>query len=999
MRSADRGRRPVPAGPRHGRLRADEPYVPSAVAPRAPRHGLAPVRGARRRRSGDAGGARARRDAEATPAGDAPGRARVRRAGGRSDPAHGVGRGVGGARTLGARVPADGARLAPHPRDAGAAMSQPEAPIPDRYEPSDVEKRWYPLWEEHGYFRGDPAKPGKPFSIVMPPPNVTGSLHWGHALDMTLQDVLVRMKRMDGFNTLWLPGTDHAGIAVHVVLERQLAAEGKTRQDIGREAFLDRAWQWKEETGGAIIRQLKRLGASCDWSRERFTMDAGLSRAVREVFVRLYREGLIYRDDYIVNWCPRCQTVLSDLEVEREERDAEFVYIKYGPLTLGTVRPETKLGDTGLAVHPKDRRYAQYVGKTLEVPSVDGTVSIRVVADEAVDPKFGTGVIKVTPGHDPVDYEIGKRHGLPIRTVIGFDGRMTEAAGRYAGLDRFECRTRIVEDMKERGLVERIEPYRHAVGVCYRCKTVVEPLVSKQWYANAKVLAEPAIKAVRDGGIKIVPRSWTKTYYHWMENIRPWCISRQLWWGHRIPAWHCDRCDAVHVSRTDLATCPSCGGPVRQDPDVLDTWFSSGLWPFSTMEWPDDTPMLRTYYPTSVLVTGFDILFFWVARMAMLGLHFMHDVPFRDVYLHAIVRDAEGQKMSKSKGNVADPLEVMEKYGTDAFRFTLAALAQGRDIRIAEDRIEGYRNFANKIWNASRLVLSNLSGFDAALAKKTPPALADVWIESRLAATIAEVRTAMRRYRFSDAASAVYQFLWHEFCDWYLEIAKLSLYRAESPAQRARTQATLVRVLETTLRLLHPFMPFITEELWQRLPHTGESIMIAPYPRVTRKQRNADAERQMTAVMDLVTAVRNIRGEMRIAPGVTLAATLRPIRDGGELFTANGALIDTLARARLAVDRRATRPRNSAMAVLDGSELYVDLAGVVDLAAERQRLEKEIRRAAESVEFLKGKLARPEFAERAPAEIVARERERLIEQETLRAKLLASLAWVDDGSR
>src|SRR6266571_3433971 len=914
MRSADRGRRPVPAGPRHGRLRADEPYVPSALAPRAPRHRLAPVRGARRRRSGDAGEARARRDAEATPAGDAPGRARVRRAGGRSDPAHGVGRGVRGARALGARVPADGARLAPHPRDAGAAMSQPEAPIPDRYEPSDVEKRWYPLWEEPGYFRGDPAKPGKPFSIVMPPPNVTGSLHWGHALDMTLQDVLVRMKRMDGFNTLWLPGTDHASIAVHVILDRQLAAEGKTRHDVGREAFL-----------------------------------------------RLWEEGLIYRDDYIVNWCPRCQTVLSDLEVEREERDAEFVYIKYGPLTLGTVRPETKLGDTGLAVHPKDKRYAQYVGKTLEIPSVDGTIAVRVVADEAVDPKFGTGVIKVTPGHDPVDFEIGKRHGLPIRTVIGFDGRMTAAAGRYAGLDRFECRKRIVDDMKALGLVERIEPYRHTVGVCYRCKTVVEPLVSKQWWVSTKPLAEPAIKAVRDGRIKIVPRGWTKTYYHWMENIRPWCVSRQLWWGHRIPAWHCDRCASVHVSRTDLPKCPSCEGPVRQDPDVLDTWFSSGLWPFSTMGWPDDTPELRAYYPTSVLVTGFDILFFWVARMAMLGLHFTQAVPFHDVYIHALVRDAEGQKMSKSKGNVAAPLEVMDKYGTDAFRFTLAALAGlGRDVRVSDERIEGYRNFANKLWNAARLVLSNLDGYDAANARKVEPALADRWIRSRLTATIGAVRTALRRYRFNDAASAVYQFVWHEYCDWYLEIAKLSLYRAEHPPERLRTQHTLVEVLEATVRLLHPFMPFITEEIWQRLPHKGDSIVVAPYPKAGRKQHDLTAEREMGAVMDVVTAGRNIRGEMGISPGVTLTATLRPARDAAALFIAATPLIETLARVRLRIDPRASRPRNSELAVVAGSEIYVELAGVIDPAAERARLQKEIERVKESVEFRKAKLARSE---------------------------------------
>ena len=878
-------------------------------------------------------------------------------------------------------------------------MSENTGPLSDRYEPSDVEKRWYPLWEARGHFRADPGAKGKPFSIAMPPPNVTGSLHWGHALTMTLQDTLTRVKRMDGFNTLWLPGTDHAAIAVHVVLERQLAAEGKTKEDLGRDGFLARAWQWKEATGGTIVRQLKRLGASCDWSRERFTMDPGLSRAVRESFVRLWEEGLIYRDDYIVNWCPRCQTVLSDLEVEREERDSAFVYIKYGPVTLGTVRPETKLGDTGLAVHPRDKRYQHLVGKTLEVPSVDGTISVKVVADDAVDPKFGTGVIKVTPGHDPVDFEIGRRHNLPVKTVIGFDGRMTAEAGRYAGLDRFECRKRIVEDMKALGLIDRIEPYRHAVGVCHRCKTVVEPLVSKQWYVRVKPLAEAAIKAVREGRIKIVPRSWTKTYYHWMENIRPWCISRQLWWGHRIPAWHCDADGSVHVSREDLRGCPRCGGPLRQDPDTLDTWFSSGLWPFSTLGWPDDTAELRTYYPTSVLVTGPDILFFWVARMAMLGIHFTQEVPFRDVYLHAIVRDAEGQKMSKSKGNVADPLEVMGKYGTDAFRFTLAALAQGRDIRISDDRIEGYRNFANKIWNAARLVLSNLDGYDPARARRTEPALAERWIRSRLAATITSTRAGLRRYRFSDAASSVYQFLWHEYCDWYLEIAKLALYRAESPAQRLQTQHTLVEVLEATLRLLHPFMPFITEEIWQRLPHAGNSIMVAPHPKAGRTQRDEGAERAMGAVMDVVTAVRNIRGEMRIAPGVALTVILRPGRGAAALFRANAPLVEALARIRLTVDPRATRPRSSALALAGGAEIYVDLAGVVDLASERQRLEKEIKKASETVNFLTAKLARPEFVQRAPEEIVERERARLAEQEALRAKLTASLGWLDEGHR
>jgi valyl-tRNA synthetase len=871
---------------------------------------------------------------------------------------------------------------------------------PDRYEPAVVEARWYPEWERRGYFGADPASARKPYCIVIPPPNVTGSLHWGHALNNTLQDILIRMKRMDGFNALWIPGTDHASIAVQVLLERQLAAEGTTRHDIGREAFLERAWRWKAESGGTIIRQLKRLGASCDWTRERFTMDAGLSRAVREAFVRMWDEGLVYRDDYIVNWCPRCQTVLSDLEVEREERDAEFVYIKYGPLTLGTVRPETKLGDTGLAVHPRDTRYAQYVGRELDVLSVEGTIRMTVVADEAVDPAFGTGVIKVTPGHDPVDFEIGRRHNLPVRTVIGFDGRMTAEAGPYAGLDRFECRRRIVEDLKRLGLVERTEPYRHAVGICYRCKTVVEPLISRQWYVNVKPLAERAVKAVRDGRIKIVPRGWTKTYDHWMENIRPWCISRQLWWGHRIPAWYCDADGGVYVSRSDLAACPRCQGPLRQDPDVLDTWFSSGLWPFSTLGWPDDSADLKTFYPTSVLVTGFDILFFWVARMAMLGLHFMGDVPFRDVYIHALVRDAEGQKMSKSKGNVADPVEMMEKFGTDAFRFTLAALAGlGRDIRMSEERIEGYRNFANKLWNAARLVLSNLDGYEARGAARVAPTLADRWILSRLAATTTAVRDHLRRYRFNDAASALYQFLWHEYCDWYLEIAKLPLYRPTGPGDRLRTQHILVTVLEATLRLLHPFMPFITEEIWQRLPHAGESIMRAPYPRAQRRHLDPTAERQLGVVMDAVTAIRNIRGEMRVAPGVVLDVTLRPAREHQALFRAEGALVEALARCRLTTDPRATRPPGSAFAGVGGSEIYVVLAGVVDLTTEGARLRKEIERAAERVAFLEAKLGRRDFLDRAPAEVVAKERERLDQQRQLKAKLEASLAWIHDGPR
>jgi valyl-tRNA synthetase len=872
--------------------------------------------------------------------------------------------------------------------------------IPDRYEPSETEARWYPVWEQRGYFRADPASGRTPYTIVIPPPNVTGSLHMGHALNNTLQDILIRQKRMDGFDALWLPGTDHAGIATQYVVERQLAAEGKTKEDLGRQAFVERVWRWKEESGGTIIRQLKRLGASCDWSRERFTMDPGLSRAVREVFVRLWEAGLVYRDDYIVNWCPRCQTVLADLEVEREERDAEFVYIKYGPVTLGTVRPETKLGDTGLAVHPGDTRYAQLVGQTLEIPSVQGPITVRVVADEAVDPDFGTGVVKVTPGHDPVDFEIGKRHGLPIRTVIGFDGKMTEAAGKYAGMDRFECRKAIVEDMQQLGLIDRIEPYRHAVGLCYRCKTVVEPLVSKQWFVRMKPLAEPAITAVRDGRIKIIPRGWTKTYYHWMNGIRDWCISRQLWWGHQIPAWYCDHDGSVHVSRADLTACPSCGGPVRQDPDVLDTWFSSQLWPFSTLGWPDDTPELRRYYPTSVLVTGFDILFFWVARMAMAGIHVMGDVPFRDVYLNVMVRDAEGQKMSKTRGNVIDPLVMMDKYGTDAFRFALAALAaQGRDIRVAEDRIEGYRNFANKLWNATRLVLSNLDGYDAKRARRAKAALADRWIEARLAVATSAVRDHLKRYRFNDAASALYQFVWHELADWYLEIAKLSLYRPETPAERLRTQHTLVTVFDATLRLLHPFMPFISEDLWQRLPHEGDSIMIAPYPRARRKAGDAEVERAMGTVIDLITAIRAVRGEMRVPPGATVDVIVRPSDSEGPPVEPHRRVIEALVRGRLRIDPTATRPPASALAVIGATEVYVDLAGVVDVAAERQRLAKEIRRAQDAIAVLEAKLARPEFVERAPAEVVERERSRLAAERGVRDKLEASLGWLGDGAR
>ncbi len=871
--------------------------------------------------------------------------------------------------------------------------------IADRYDPTQVEERWYRLWQERGYFHADVPSSKKPYCIVIPPPNITGSLHMGHALDNTIQDILIRWKRMDGYKALWVPGTDHAGIATQYVVERQLAAEGKTKEDLGREAFVARIWKWKEESGGTIIRQLQRLGASCDWDRTRFTMDPGLSEAVREVFVRLWEEGLLYRGDYIVNWCTRCQTVLSDLEVEHEERDAQLFYIKYGPLRLATVRPETKLGDTALAVHPRDRRYAKYVGKTLEIPSVEGTIRMKVVADQAVDPRFGTGVVKVTPAHDPADFEIGKRHGLEVRQVIGFDARMNERAGKYAGLDRFECRRRIVEDLERLGLIEKIEPYRHSVGICYRCKTVVEPLVSTQWFVRMKPLAAPAIKVVRSGKIRIIPRGWIKTYYHWMENIRDWPVSRQLWWGHRIPAWYCDRDGSIHVSRTDLVRCPQCAGGLRQDEDVLDTWFSSALWPFSTLGWPKSTPELETFYPTSCLVTGFDILFFWVARMVMLGLKFMGDVPFHDVYLHALIRDLEGQKMSKVKGNIIDPLDLMDKYGTDALRFTLAALAgQGRDIRFGEERVEAYRNFANKIWNAARFALTHLEDYNPALATEAEPALPDRWIRSRLAGTIGKVRKALTAYRFNDAAGAVYQFVWHEFCDWYLECAKPTLYGGESPAARSRTQTTLAEILEPTLRLLHPFMPFITEEIWQRLPHAGASIMLAPFPKARRKDHDPAAERDMAVLMAVISAIRNIRGEMRIPPSTTLRAVLKPATPKAtRLLKGQAALVQALARCEVTVDPRAARPAASAMAIADGVECFVPLGGLVDLEAERQRLAKEIKKVEDQIAFLKGKLGRQEFRAKAPRDVVEREKGRLAEQQEVRAKLRESLRRIEEA--
>ncbi|MBI5506778.1 MAG: valine--tRNA ligase, partial [Deltaproteobacteria bacterium] len=696
------------------------------------------------------------------------------------------------------------------------------------YEPETFESKWYRRWVEAGAFAPRARTAGeRTFSMVIPPPNVTGSLHMGHALNNTLQDVLARYHRMLGEATLWIPGTDHAGIATQNVVERQLLAEGSDRHALGREAFVARTWKWKEESGGTIIEQLRRLGVSCDWGRERFTMDEGLSRAVREVFVSLYEQGLLRRDRYLINWCPRCRTALSDIEVEHEERSGNLWHLRYpledgsGSISVATTRPETMLGDTAVAVHPDDPRYAALVGKNVVLPVIGRRLPI--IADTYVDREFGSGAVKITPGHDPNDFEIGLRHRLEMVSVMNVDGTMSPEAGEYAGMTTAECRSALVERFGADGTLERIDEHRHAVGTCYRCHNVVEPLLSEQWFLQVREMADATLVALDDGRTRFVPSHWEKTYRAWIENIRPWCVSRQLWWGHRIPAWTCEACGKLSVLREDPSACPHCGGAVVQDEDVLDTWFSSALWPFSTMGWPERSEDLARFYPTSALVTGFDIIFFWVARMMMMGLRFMGEVPFRDIYIHALVRDEQGQKMSKSKGNVIDPLVIIDEYGADAFRFTLVAFAaMGRDVRLSVDRIGGYRNFVNKLWNAARFVALKREGRATTCQMPAAPRLGpNRWMRSQLAAVVEETRAALDAYRFNEAAQALYSFTWNTYCDWYIEIAKVLLDADEEA--REETLQTLTAVLEQLLRLLHPLVPFVTEELWQELPAAGRS--------------------------------------------------------------------------------------------------------------------------------------------------------------------------------
>jgi valyl-tRNA synthetase len=879
------------------------------------------------------------------------------------------------------------------------------------YDPHAFEEKWYAEWVGKGYFHADPTSAKLPFSIVIPPPNVTGSLHMGHALNNTLQDVLVRYKRMDGYEALWMPGTDHAGIATQNVVERMLAAEGTTREAIGREAFVSRVWTWREESGGTIIRQLRRLGASCDWERERFTMDEGLSRAVREVFCRLYEEGLIYKADYIINWCPRCQTALSDLEVEHEDTQGNLWHLSYpfedgsGEVVVATTRPETMLGDTAVAVHPDDERYKSVVGKTLILPVIGRRIPI--IADTFVDPAFGSGAVKVTPAHDPNDFAMGLRHKLEVVRVIGEDGSMAAAAGpAYAGLDRYECRKRLLKDLEASGTLLKTDKHAHAVGRCYRCQTVVEPLVSKQWFVKIEPLARTAIEAVKKGDTRIIPSQWEKTYFHWMENIRDWCISRQIWWGHRIPAFTCRSCGAVTVARENPAACSQCGHKyLDQETDVLDTWFSSGLWPFSTLGWPDETAELTKFYPTSVLVTGFDILFFWVARMMMMGLKFRGEVPFRDVYIHALVRDEQGQKMSKSKGNVIDPLEVIDEYGADAFRFALVAFAaQGRDVRLSKGRIEGYYRFANKIWNANRFAMMNLEDFDPAAPEIAPERLsaADRWILGRLAAATNEVRRSLDEYRFNDAASALYQFLWHEFCDWYVEMAKTSLYAKDDPDGRRAAQQTLVRVLDAAFRLLHPFMPFLSEELWRRLPWPAwlgdreESLVIAAFPTGRGTVAADSGTERIERVKEAVTAVRNIRGEMNVPPSRRVTVVVQGDAAACGALEKEAKLIAALAGAESLrfLDPGAPKPPKSAAAVAAGVEILVPLEGVVDLAEEEKRLSKEVDRLAAEIERVEKKLSNPQFVDRAPEEVVAKERAKADEFRENLNKMRANLRRV-----
>ncbi|MGH7817127.1 MAG: valine--tRNA ligase, partial [Candidatus Binatia bacterium] len=901
------------------------------------------------------------------------------------------------------------------------------------YSHQDIEHKWYAHWVNSGLF--EPAKGGGGyFSIVIPPPNVTGSLHMGHALNNTLQDILCRYKRMDGKRVLWVPGTDHAGIATQNVVERQLAEKGTSRAQLGRDKFIEAVWQWKQEAGNRILHQLKALGVSCDWSRERFTMDEGLSQAVGEAFVKLWEDGLLYRAERLINWCPRCKTALADIEVAHEESDGSLWHIRYPfaddsaeALIVATTRPETMLGDTAVAVHPDDERYKDLVGKKIRLP-ISGRV-VPLIADPLVDREFGTGALKITPGHDFNDFDIGERFNLDKISIFDADahidakafltrGESGEWIERYRGKDRFEARRLVVADLKENNCLETTDAHKLSVGRCYRCQTVIEPYLTPQWFVDIKPLAEPARQAVSDGRIKIIPEGWSNSYFAWMDNIKDWCISRQIWWGHQIPAWYCRSCDGANfigaadggytltkdaqpiVARQRPESCPKCGGKdLLQDPDVLDTWFSSGLWPFSTLGWPERTDDLKNFYPTSTLVTGFDILFFWVARMIMMGLKFIGDVPFRDVYIHALVRDEQGQKMSKSKGNVIDPLEIMSQYGTDAFRFTLAAMAaMGRDIKLSEERVAGYQNFVNKLWNAARFVQMNLA--DSTDARRNGQSrlaaadlgLADRWIRSRLAAAIRDARAAADGYRFNDYANVLYQFTWHEFCDWYIEMSKLSLNGSLGQDAAAESRQILRELLEAIVLLLHPIMPFVTEEIWQVLGEERASIMVQNYPALEVSWVDSDSEKQMEFLMGVIRAIRNLRTEINCPPGKEVKAIFCGPDCDVKFLQEQQPYLRALARVGSA-DYRSTgdRPKGAATAVVGATEIYLPLEDLINLAEERARLTKEVGKVEDEMARAQKKLGNGDFLAKAKEEVIQKERDKAAHFEDKLRALKSSL--------
>ena len=862
-----------------------------------------------------------------------------------------------------------------------------------QYSPQNVEDRTYKFWCDHKYFHAEVNPEKKPYTIVIPPPNITGQLHMGHALDETLQDILIRWRRMEGYETLWLPGTDHASIATEAKIVEAMRKEGITKEEIGREKFLERAWEWKAQYGGRIVEQLKKLGSSCDWDRERFTLDEGCSKAVREVFCKLYDKGLIYRGERIINWCPHCLTSISDAEVEYEDQAGHFWHLRYpfkdgsGYLELATTRPETLLGDTAVAVNPNDERYKGMVGKTLILPIVHR--EIPVIADDYVDIEFGTGVVKITPAHDPNDFEVGLRHNLEVINVLTPDAKIVDDYPKYAGMDRYEARKAIVEDLEAEGALVEIEDYSHNVGTCYRCGTTVEPRVSKQWFVKMEPLAKPAVEVVRNGEVKFVPERFDKTYFHWMENIKDWCISRQLWWGHRIPAYYCDDCGEVMVSSQEVHTCSKCGSNhVHQDPDTLDTWFSSALWPFSTLGYPDDTKELEYFYPTDTLVTGYDIIFFWVARMIFSGVEHMGQVPFHTVLIHGLVRDAQGRKMSKSLGNGIDPLLVIDQYGADALRFTLATgNAPGNDMRFSDEKVKASRNFANKLWNAARFVLMYLGNDYSYPGLPKDLAIEDKWILSKVNTLAKEVTDNLERFELGIAVAKLYDFIWDVFCDWYIEIAKIRLQSGEG-ADTAK--AVLVYVLTDILKLLHPFMPFITEEIYQAIPHDTESIMISKWPEYDPTLSFADEEAQMEKIMDAIRAIRNRRAEMNIPPSKKSKVYVETAF--ADVFAVGSEFMKRLAYASdVEIADGFGDLGNTVTIVTNDAKIYIPLGDLVDFEAEAKRLQKELAAAEEKLAFINKKLDNPGFVNKAPEKVVQQNRDEAAKLTEKIANLRSSL--------